>query len=115
MTTEHTPGPWTVESYDDNDRLNGWAYLIREVEAEYEAAHRSDDDDLMDAANAHHAANLALISAAPDLLAALEAVLGMNMPPAGQPGHIDWMQAAVMAQRAVARARSIGQNIDTKA
>jgi len=96
-TTGHTPGPWTTFRLDEKNYIWGGAehdIAVGTIASESDAA---------------------LVVAAPDLLAALEAVLGMNMPPAGQPGHIDWMQAAEMAQRAVARARGIGQNIDTRA
>lgn len=71
---QHTPGPWTVDCIDDTGSLAGWAYLVREVEAMYEKANASDDDALMDAANEQNAANVHLIAAAPDLLAALEAI-----------------------------------------
>ena len=72
MDDKHTPGPWALDdSYDPTGSLQGWAYVIAEEEAMYDAANASDDDAVMDAANETHAANARLIAAAPTLLEAL--------------------------------------------
>jgi hypothetical protein len=68
MNTQHTPGPWTVNHYPSGlvIRPNKGA-AICEVSA-YDSAGRNVDPD-------RNYANAALIAAAPDLLAALRAML----------------------------------------
>lgn len=46
-----------------------------------------------------------LITAAPDLLAACKAIVGVDNPPAGTEGHIDFGRAIEMAKQAIAKAR----------
>ena len=42
-------------------------------------------------------------NAYPDLLAACKAMVGDDMPEAGQPGHIDYGKAVEMARAAIAK------------
>lgn len=49
-------------------------------------------------------ARSAQIAAAPDLLAALKAILNVDNPPAGEPGHIDLLVAVDMGNAAIAKA-----------
>jgi hypothetical protein len=83
MTSKHTPGPW--EFFD--------TLCIGVMSAQSDVAHcsgydgnRSRDEEL---------ANARLIAAAPDLLAALEALLSYD----------DMVECADMARAAIAKAR----------
>lgn len=92
--TQHTPGPWEVIG-------NGWHVSIV----------RADDnntticDTQLQEDSYETIANANLIAAAPDLLAACKAMLGIDMPPAGEPGHIDYTHAVHMAAAAIVKAR----------
>jgi hypothetical protein len=62
---QHTPGPWKVERINDTNYVMGRVgHVIAEVPADRNYKAKAD-------------VNAALIAAAPDLLAALEAVLDM--------------------------------------
>ena len=73
--SEHTPGPWTVENA--SDRML-WVGALRVPDDERYGLHTIitgiDIEDLTPEARAKKEANARLISAAPDLLAACEAV-----------------------------------------
>ena len=95
MKTQHTPGPWkinkkysfSVETLSDGQGIN----IIAEC---------SDPDGIRSAGE--DSANAKLIAAAPDLLAALEAIIKMIGPYAGQ-GRMDTEISA--ARAAIAKAR----------
>jgi len=94
----HTLGPWFVK------RGTKTARVMAKVHngSDYQVALLGEDpviDQHRFLADAH------LCAAAPDLLAACEAMLGENMPRAGEPGHIDFADAVQMARTALRKAR----------
>jgi hypothetical protein len=72
--------------------LEGFAYIVEEMEREYESAV---DDGLMEAANARNEANASLIAAAPDLLAALRAVHDWQYGDGNEDDALDLMAGAI--------------------
>ena len=67
---EHTPGPWRIQdTYDGTIPVDGWS---EEGEESIEICRVSLDNET----EATQSANAALIAAAPELLAALEAIAG---------------------------------------
>ena len=119
MKTQHTPGPWTVSQFctprASEDPLG--AYLIDEIAKElgeldaksYDAEPNSEEEqDWVDARSNKNEANAALIAAAPDLLAALEACLGPLQDAYNQAGHsghaTDASRAFIAARAAIAKA-----------
>jgi len=120
--TQHTPGPWIVErengeTHVRTDDIDGW-YVATCPE-------QPGDGDAID--------NARLIAAAPDLLAALEAMryrlidaiedsgYSVSGPTNwnAEPGFPKWVASAradlAIAQAAIAQARGIGQNLDVTA
>ena len=88
MTTQHTPGPWTNDPADGalvDARVNGRLVAIAEV-------FHCDTDESREA-------NARLIAAAPDLLAALEQVMGCitgdNIERIHLPVYLDNARAAI--------------------
>lgn len=82
----HTPGPWCAL----NAGLVVAAGDVKVAQA--------------DRANAYTEANARLIAAAPDLLAALKAILNVDNPPVTDPGHVDFPRAMELARAAIAKA-----------
>lgn len=77
MTSKHTPGPWYIEIDDTTTRVESKTFTICEYVSNCDAD---------------------LISAAPDLLAALEKAMrcyGVDM----QPAHRDEFRAAIAKAR----------------
>lgn len=75
MTTKHTPGPWVVQNASERTL---WVGALRVPDDERYGLHTIitgiDIEDLTPEARAKKEANARLIAAAPDLLAACEAV-----------------------------------------
>ena len=90
MTAKHTPGPW---------HLGKEGYYFQSVRDQNE--HITADVNIT-RSDGEGGANARLIAAAPDLLAALEAIIKMIGPYAGQ-GRMDAEIAA--ARSAIAKAR----------
>ena len=94
MTTKHTPGPWTVENA--SDRML-WVGALRVPDDERYGLHTIitgiDIEDLTPEARAKKEADANLIAAAPDLLAACEALLAGSS------------KAAPLARIAIAKAK----------
>lgn len=95
MTTKHTPGPWHLAEYNFRDTLGAVGVYSAECHPQMPIVHSITGRDL-DQCDA----NARLIAAAPELLAALELVVGAvtyhtshhNIPPI--PGLAKSMQAA---------------------
>lgn len=99
MNNAHSPGPWHFERasgrYDGDAALDGWILPHGAIE----------DDPYVAYLEGVGRVDLALIAAAPDLLAALEAALeqtedGLHSSPCDEPGC--WVEAA---QRAIRKAK----------
>lgn len=94
MTAKHTPGPWTADE---------WAtgYTVSSDLEHYSVCH------LEGCNNAE--ANARLIAAAPELLAALEAFIGLPFPMPGQKssnrGWSDFQAYCDQARAAIAKAK----------
>lgn len=71
--SKHTPGPWRTCAANDGRCSCG---LIWSIPADVVVTQLSDDEDSPQRTSDEGAANAALIAAAPDMLAALEAVCG---------------------------------------
>jgi hypothetical protein len=69
----HTPGPWTVEEYGDDETPALVIHRDSESRVCFMATPGSHGDPAMIEANAH------LIAAAPDMLAALKSVAGATI------------------------------------
>ena len=80
MSTEHTPGPWKV------GKIEPW---MKSIEIDGPAV-KVDYDDVI---REQQEANARLIAAAPDLLLVLKAILGIDNPPAGEQGHVEYWDA----------------------
>jgi hypothetical protein len=73
----HTPGPWILErAIGTNDKDCGWDVLGQSASAEYTyrglVCHATDAEHIGGITKAERDANVSLIAAAPDLLAALQ-------------------------------------------
>jgi len=86
----HTPGPWKAKTIPGDyskwevrdskgKSITGWGRVTQTRD------------------------NARLIAAAPDMLAALKGILDIDNPPWGEPGHVDFNTAIVMARAAVAK------------
>lgn len=102
--SKHTPGPWQINASDVNEicifvpsELGSYV-LVERVGGQ---VHKGEDGKFSDYSEV--VANAFLMLAAPDLLAAANAVIG-NTPPAGQPGHVDFGAALAMLREAIAKA-----------
>ena len=99
MTTKHTPGPWKAH-------LDQVAIVEMSDGHQFYVGGEDQSTDTIDA-------NAALIAAAPDLLAALEAILPEfemlyeQFDPDGQLGA--WIEWSVMAQNAILKAKGSEQ------
>lgn len=93
----HTPGPWKVE-YENNDGARVSA-IASVAWCPSSAAFGADGSQVITADEAE--ANARLIAAAPDLLAALEAVMATRTTP----WRKDAMKANQLAIAAIAKAR----------
>ena len=94
----HTDGPWVVDGDDNFAKViasDGWTI------AETDHMHAGDDPGNWDV----HLANMQLISAAPDMLAALELAAGLEpyLDPASFDGHAAHALKAIAA--AIRKAR----------
>ena len=94
---KHTPGPWCISPIDGDivGDSNGVSSVIV-ARMPLMSAVRGPGREAQNA-------NARLIASAPDLLAACRAIVG-DCPDAGEPGHIDFGEAMVMARDAIARA-----------
>lgn len=88
--SKHTPGPWTIEPFDNFDK----SIVIREPGVAV------DNDDVN---HAEAAANARLIAAAPDLLAALRECLTV-IDPEADPTHRSNREILAQARAAIAKA-----------
>jgi hypothetical protein len=112
MTAKHTPGPWEllrggieVQSETNNHEIHAFVVGIPVPVAEiHRNMHVEHDDPVGEyvMSKAEGLANAALLTAAPDLLAALEAIIKMIGPYAGQ-GRMDAEIAA--ARSAIAKSK----------
>lgn len=103
MTTEHTPGPWTVASNgDDGARVNAFATVAW---CPTSAAFGVDGSQVISADEAE--ANARLIAAAPELLAACEVFIEAERRAEvnGREGFGLYTEAMSAARAAVAKAR----------
>lgn len=101
MARKHTPLPWKI--HQTEDRL---PIPIIGKSCEF-IAECSDDGSLIRASQAWDNARFIVraCNSHYELVEALEAILGDNMTPAGEPGHIDYGQACKMARSALAKAK----------
>jgi hypothetical protein len=90
--SKHTPGPWTVDWSDDGPVIYTGDLLIASISGSTEHIEVQGLDEQTTEANA------SLIAAAPDMLAALERLLG-NV------GRSEFADAIGQARAAIAKAR----------
>ena len=108
MTTKHTPGPWTVENA--SGRML-WIGALRIPDDERYGLHTIitgiDIEDLTTEARERKEANAHLIAAAPDLLAALEAISPLLPRSLTTTAHGDpsWTEAIRKVEDAIAKAK----------
>ena len=88
----HTPGPWTYEIGRGCKTISGRYHEI------------ADTVGLDNELGGQDEANARLIAAAPELLEALKAILDIDNPPWGHPGHIDFNEGIEKAREAIAKA-----------
>lgn len=122
MATEHTPGPWRVSSDSEIPWTEGDARtaiecgeeigdtcLLFNIEAEGEFGadvvamvpwEASGSPERLAELNA----NARLIASAPSMLEALKAILDVDNPRTGEPGHIGFEVAIEMGRAAIAAA-----------
>lgn len=101
MTAQHTPGPWRA------DRYGQFRYTVR---GETGGARESEAVAVVDSLACSRdgqafgwcTANARLIAAAPDLLAALDAMIGLTSCPVYK--REDWQRIQDQARAAVAKA-----------
>lgn len=95
MNNQHTPGPWTVKSHEND------TYTIHVACKSWESwAVAHIEDCTQDEANAR------LIAAAPDLLAALEDLLKTALSRGENPGLDEGGPVLDKARAAIAKAKS---------
>lgn len=96
---QHTPGPWIANQYEDGDPdggPNGEFYF----DGTFSALRRDGDDYRLEDVSLTDEANARLIAAAPDLLAALRALLSQ------QPNYMAKSEEVAMARAAISRAEA---------
>ncbi len=93
MGNKHTNGPWKVSLTDDTVVVDANGAEVAAIDGDY---NHPDTWPVMEA-------NARLIAAAPDLLAALEAIMSERWYPAGRSEHV-----SDMARAAIAKARGEG-------
>lgn len=95
---KHTPGPWHLEA---SGPVSGKFTLPVFAEVRpgqrWSVAHANGVDG-------EARANARLIAAAPELLVALRAMLGIDNPAAPDAGHVDYVRAVSLARAAIAKA-----------
>lgn len=90
--SNHTPGPWRVRTHKDGDKVVGCFVAANDVNGyPYDAEIMGDDE--YHGATERRLADAHLISAAPDLLAALEGAL--DIINAVMPGKHSTIRAAI--------------------
>lgn len=100
----HTPGPWTIYK-----RHEGRGFYVREICGAPEApGERGCLAEIRGVDSSVNDANARLIAAAPALLEACKAMLGIDNPGATAPGHIDYTKAVKMAHAAIAQTEGKG-------
>ena len=74
--SKHTPGPWEANGYHIRQRITG---TRRIAEVAYAGPHHTPPHEYPKSCRLVDEANARLISAAPDLLEALEAIMGSDV------------------------------------
>ena len=94
ITSKHTPGPWRLSPADDTVVIDATGSEVAAIDGDY---NQPEAWPLMEA-------NARLIAAAPDMLAALEAIMGERWSPGGRSEHV-----SDLARAAIAKARGEGR------
>ena len=97
MSAKHTPLPYKIsgrcKEYCKSERC-GYVWIDAGSFHQGTGFDEGTAEFIVRACNSHY-----------ELLEALEAMLGDNMPTASEPGHIDYGQACKMARAAIAKAK----------